>query len=310
MKHTKDFAQTLRYSMAMALLRRTTAATLTIWLFGTYPLEAWWETGHQVTARLAAAHLTPSARTRVARILGVPDSVDAVVEALSRASTWADETKNVTGTGSWHFIDLALQDRRSDIPARCPHGDCAPVRIKMFVAELASGRPTARWSELDALRYVVHLVGDIHQPMHTVSDADLGGNCERLREPIDQARNLHALWDGALVDALNPNAAALTADLERYIAALGAGEAAALVRGRVEDWVWESHEIAVRNVYGKLHIPVEPVEFPTSCREAPLAITEFHPQIDSLYIDMMKPVVRDQLVKGGLRLARVLNEAL
>src|SRR5579875_2971161 len=180
----------------------------------------------------------------------------------------------------------------------------------MFVAELASGRPTARWSELDALRYVVHLVGDIHQPMHTVSDADLGGNCERLREPIDQARNLHALWDGALVDALNPNAAALTAALERYIAALGAGEAAALARGRVEDWVWESHEIAVRNVYGKLHIPVEPVEFPTSCREAPLAMTEFHAQIDSLYIDMMKPVVRDQLVKGGLRLARVLKEAL
>ncbi|MGH7914716.1 MAG: S1/P1 nuclease [Candidatus Binataceae bacterium] len=294
----------------MPLLRRAAVLALTLCLAGVYPADAWWENGHRVIARLAAAHLTPGARARVARILGVPDTPGEVARALARASIWADETKAETGTGAWHFIDLTLQDRKSDIPLRCPEQNCAPARIRLFAAELAFGKAGERWSERDALRYVVHLVGDIHQPMHTVTDADRGGNCERLSEPVDGARNLHAVWDGALVDELGANSVRLAANLESYLEALGPVAERELARGSVDDWVWQSHEIAVQDVYAKLHIPVEPPEFPASCREAPLDIWEFRPPIDSLYLDSMKPVVRDQLVKAGLRLARVLNESL
>src|SRR5262249_52635098 len=160
-----------------------------------FPAFAWWETGHQAIARIAAANLTPAARTRVSRILGVEDTPEAVANALAQASTWADETKAETKTGNWHFIDLAIQDQKSDIPLRCKNNDCAPARIRMFAAQLASTQPvTSKWSELDALRYVVHLVGDIHQPLHTISDADLGGNCEQVNPPVGQAKNLHAIW--------------------------------------------------------------------------------------------------------------------
>ena len=120
-------------------------------LFGIYAgfpslLLSWWETGHQTVARIAAAHLTPAARTRVARILNVPDTAEAVADGLATASTWADEIKTDTKTGSWHYINLTLQDDKSDIPSRCENDNCAPVRIRLFAAQLASQSADARWS--------------------------------------------------------------------------------------------------------------------------------------------------------------------
>lgn len=250
------------------------------------------------------------ARTRIARILGVPDNPQAVANALAAASTWADETKSETKTGEWHYIDLTLQDQKSDIPERCPEDNCAPVRIHLFAAQLSSEVADRRDTELDALRYVVHFVGDIHQPLHAISDADLGGNCERLDPPVDSAKNLHALWDGAIVNEINPDDKLLTADLEDEIQGFSHLHQRRLSRGDEDDWVWETHEIAKRVIYQRLHIPIEPVEFPHSCKDAPLTIIEFVPQIDSNYVNSMKPIVRMQLIKAGLRLARVLNESL
>ncbi|MGH9656452.1 MAG: S1/P1 nuclease [Candidatus Acidiferrales bacterium] len=286
-------------------MTRTLPFVVTLCICSAFPADAWWENGHRVIARLAAAHLTPAARARVAEILQVPDTPAAVAQAMAEASTWADETKGETGTGSWHFIDLTLQDRKSDIPRRCPERNCAPARIRQFAAVLAAGK-----RDEDSLRYVIHLVGDIHQPMHTVTDADRGGNCEELTEPIDSARNLHALWDGPLVDELGRNSVRLAAKLERYAESLGPATESRWASGDVDDWVWQSHEIAVDDVYDRLHVPVEPPEFLRSCRQAPLAIWDFRPPIDSAYLDAMEPVVRDQLVKAGLRLARMLNRTL
>jgi hypothetical protein len=279
-------------------------------LVSSYPAYAWWETGHKAIARVAAAHLTTAARTRLARILGVPDTAPAVADALAVISNWADETRAQTNTGEWHYIDLALQDRKSDIPARCQHDNCAPARIHLFAIQLSSSVVDHRYSELDSLRYLVHFVGDIHQPLHTISDADLGGNCERLDPPIDTAQNLHALWDGAIVNEINSDDKALASDLDREIHRFSAFHRRRLSNGNERDWVWQSHELAIRAIYERLHIPVEPIEFPHACKDAPKAITDFRPQVDREYIDNMKPVVRLQLIKAGLRLAHLLNESL
>lgn len=292
------------------MMRRLVAVFVSYCLITPFCAFGWWETGHQTVARIAAIHLTPAARTRVARILEVPDTLEAVADALAKASTWADETKNDTKTGEWHYIDLTLQDHKSDIPLRCQQDNCAPARIALFAAQLANRPADAHWSQLDALRYLVHFVGDIHQPLHTISDADLGGNCERLNPPVDTAKNVHALWDGGIIQAMDVDDKALAASLEQQIQALDSAQQTQLVRGNQDDWVWESHELAIQDVYDKLHIPVEPAIFPASCAEAPAAITEFKPDVDALYVDGMKPVVREQLIKGGLRLAKMLNEAL
>jgi hypothetical protein len=233
-----------------------------------------------------------------------------VADALAQASTWADETKAETQTGNWHFIDLALQDTRADLPKRCEQDDCITARIHSFTAQLAAQKQEGRWSETDALRFVVHLVGDIHQPLHAVSDADLGGNCELLDPPIGDAKNIHALWDGEIVNSLDESDKKLAAHLASYAGKLDGEKRAAWSGGTVEDWAWESHNLARDLVYTKLHIPIEPVIFPHGCAAAPPEITSFKPQVDTLYIDSMKPVVRDQLTKAGLRLAGLLNEAL
>jgi len=290
-------------------MRRFFSILLSCSLLSPFSAFGWWETGHQVIARIAAAHLTPAARTRIARILDVPDTSEAIADALARAATWADETKNDNHTGAWHYIDLTRQDHKSDIPERCENDNCAPARIRLFAAQLSSRTSGSRWSELDALRFVVHLVGDVHQPLHAISDADLGGNCELLDPPLGQARNLHALWDGEIVNAIDPRDKSLAASLERQIQALGP-ENRELAQGNQDDWVWESHELAEKDIYRPLQIPVEPIEFPASCKVAPLAITGLRLHIETPYIDEMKPIVRSQLIKAGLRLARLLNESL
>ena len=146
--------------------------------------------------------------------------------------------------------------------------------------------------------------------MHAVTDADLGGNCERLDPPTGNAKNLHALWNGQIIEAMDASDRDLAENLQKYFSALDEARQKEFSGGEVDDWVWESHKLAQENIYSKLHIPVEPILFPKNRGEAPPEITNFHPSVDALYIDTMKPVVRDQLLKSGLRLARTLNESL
>jgi hypothetical protein len=291
---------------------RARLVLLAVWLLTPFPAYPWWETGHQTVARIAAAHLTPAANTRIARILNVPDTPEDIAEALAKASTWADETKNETKTGAWHYIDLTLEDHRSDIPERCKDDNCAPARVRLFTEQLAGhpGHPAnTRFSQLDALRYVVHLVGDIHQPLHDTSDADLGGNCEQLDPPVGKAKNLHQLWDGEIINEMASSDKALAQELEGSINEFTPHHEHALADGKEDDWVWESHEIAIRDIYHRLHIPTEPAEFPASCADAPESITNLKLDISGAYISAMKPIIREQLIKAGLRLARLLNES-
>lgn len=274
------------------------------------PAFGWWATGHQVVARIAAAHLTPAARTRISRILEVPDTPEAIADGLAAASTWADETKNDTHTGAWHFIDLRLQDAKWDIAKRCPDDNCAPARIRIFAVELRSHQLDQRWSQLDQLRYLIHFAGDIHQPLHTASDADEGGNCELLATPVGKANNLHALWDGEIIAEMGLDQRALAAALQAQIVTLSEAERDKIIAGRVDDWTWESHELAIHDIYEPLHIPVERVMFPHSCVSAPEAITQLRLAIGESYVAAMKPVVREQLMKAGLRLAKILNDSL
>jgi hypothetical protein len=112
------------------------------------------------------------------------------------------------------------------------------------------------------------------------------------------------------VNEINASDKALADDLDAAIEEMGPRRERVLSEGKEDDWVWESHELAIRDIYRRLHIPVEPVEFPAGCAEAPAEITGLKLEIQGAYLSEMKPVVREQLIKGGLRLARLLNESL
>jgi hypothetical protein len=288
---------------------RAALSLLTSFLLFNLPAWCWWENGHRTTARLAAYYLTPATRAHLAAILKVPSDPASIADALAVASTWPDEIKKERPeTGPWHYIDIALQDTEDQIPERCPGQNCVTAKIGLFSAQLIDDKSAADPTiDLDALRFLVHFVGDIHQPLHAVSDADLGGNCESLNPIYEKARNLHALWDGPLVDDINADDRALADDLKKQLDAKREGQLRKMAGGTVNDWAWESHKLAEKEVYQRLHIPTEPVVFPESCKVAPEAILDEKITVEPGYIDAMKPVIRLQLERAALRLARLLN---
>jgi hypothetical protein len=258
-------------------------------------------------ARIAESRLSPEAHHQVAQIFGVRNARSDLANAMAQASTWPDEIKANLGNGAWHYIDLPIQDQTLDLPQRCPAANCIMARIEIFSRQIANDRPPAPRDQ-DALRYLIHFLGDVHQPLHTISNADVGGNCESI-DPFHGTTNLHALWDGGIVDAFELDDTRLAEKSEAYISHLSPAQRESWSAGDPMMWTWESHELALRVIYQRLHVPLEPVEFPANCDVAPSEITHFKPHIDSLYISDMKPVVRDQLVKAGLRLARILNDS-
>jgi len=138
------------------------------------PAKAWGPEGHQVVARIAARHLTAAARERVAELLEVENNAQAVEEGMAAAATWADEVRKDTGTESWHFLNLAWQDDRTNFKERCENDDCVTARVRLFTEQLQADDPDAetRFADKDALRFLVHFVGDVHQPLHAANDAD------------------------------------------------------------------------------------------------------------------------------------------
>jgi hypothetical protein len=290
------------------MFRTLFTVVITISVFS-LPASAWWEEGHRVTARLAASYLTPAARTRIAAILGVPDTPESVADGLAAASTWADDIKkDRPETQSWHFIDIALQDKKDQIAARCPDQNCVTARVAQFSAQLEKDKAAAdAAADLDALRFLVHFVGDIHQPLHASSDADLGGNCESLAPAYEQAKNLHALWDGPLVGDVNADDKALASDLKRELDSFGKARLKTIGAGSADDWAWESHKVAQKVIYKRLRIPTEPVVFPAGCKAVPQEILDDKITVEPKYVNDMKSVVRLQLERGGVRLARLLN---
>jgi hypothetical protein len=274
------------------------------------PAQCWWENGHRTTARLAAYYLSPAASARLAAILNVPNTPESVADALAVASTWPDEIKKERpDTAAWHYIDIALQDSKDQIPERCPERNCVTARIEIFSQQLINDRNAADPAvDLDALRFLVHFLGDIEQPLHASSDADLGGNCEPLAEIYETAKNLHALWDGPLVNDVNASDRLLAADLKQELDTFSEGRLKHMSQGTADDWAWESHKLAEKEIYQRLKIPKAPLLFPASCKVAPEEITSDKITVDPAYVAAMKPFVRLQLERAGLRLARLLNQ--
>lgn len=266
----------------------------------------WGDDGHKIVAVIAADNLTPAAASHVADILGAPADKRAIAAAMEAASIrpdteFRDEDKS---TAPWHFIDICLQDRRADVPARCPGGNCVTRKIDEYSKRLKDG-DYDRWGAKGDLAFLIHFVGDIHQPLHAANDADRGGNCV----PVDshsRQTNLHAIWDGTVVrgleysiDSGRPETTAHK--LERTYAA----EKDADSWIAADDIAWESNQVARSDIYGALQIPIEPCQPTANVCINPSG----HPvELDASYLDHADALAGHQLAKAGFRLASLLNE--
>jgi len=207
-------------------------------------------------------------------------------------------------TKPWHFIDICLQDRRTDIPARCPGGNCVTAKIDEYSKRVKQSEYD-RWGAACDLAFLIHFVGDIHQPLHAANDADRGANCIPV-DSYSRETNLHAVWDTTVVrrleysvDSGRPETTAHK--LERTYAA--EKEADSWIAA--DDIAWESNQLARSDIYTALKIPVEPCQPTANLCINPAGHTV---ELDSSYLDHADAVAGHQLARAGFRLASLLNE--
>lgn len=239
-------------------------------------------------ARIAEAELTPAARAKVTEILG-PGATMVTV------SSWADQVRRQRAdTGPWHYIDIPIDKPHMDMKRDCPKGDCVVGAIAAQRAILVNPASTPVQRK-EALMFIIHFVGDMHQPLHSSDNNDKGGNDVRVQlAGSDRPGNLHSTWDSAILGHMGTEDQLYPDMLKEALK-----NRKKWSKGSVEQWVEESHRAAVEVTYGKL--PVKPVA--GTPNTTPIAI-------DAAYEDAAKPVIRTQIEKAGDRLARVLNEAL
>jgi hypothetical protein len=259
---------------------RRAAAALALTLFVASNALGWGREGHEVVAIIAERHLNARARERVRQILGPEVSLAAV-------STWADEIRpSRPETAPWHYIDIPLNASAIDPARDCQDGDCVTAVITRFVAVLRDNASSPD-AKSEALKFVVHFVADLHQPLHCADNHDRGGNDVHVTF-FGQNANLHSVWDTLLIERIDPDAESYA---KRLDAALTDSDLSKFDRGSVENWALESHAVAQKVAYGTLP-PGETLDVGTD------------------YLRAAAPAVDLQLQKAGIRLAFVLNEAL
>jgi len=232
---------------------------------------------------------------------------------IASAATWADKfrdsdrdttQRHYLKTRAWHYIDIELD--RPDLDEACfrhpartigskasegPADDCILDKIDEFRAELRSPTTGAEERRL-ALQFLLHLVGDLHQPLHAADNHDRGGNDVRVKGAGSSPGNLHHYWDTVFVTRLGTRADDVSREL---IAGISDDDRRAWSGGSPADWAKESFQIARNHVYGPLQHAGGP----------PRPIT-----LDARYEADAGNIVAGQLQRAGLRLARLLNDAL
>jgi hypothetical protein len=263
------------------------------------PAQAWWDMGHKIVARIALDEVHPGTAAQIGRLLRQSATLDtptcpaATIEDLS---VWPDCIKSLRDrfsyTSNWHYQNINVCEP-FDPEAACPDGNCVSAQIERS-ARLLRDRSLPVRERVQALAFLVHFVGDLHMPIHAGDRGDRGGN--RFHADYGAIRsNLHSIWDGHLADrALTTPPAGprgLLADVTR-------AEREAMRAGTLADWHREAWEVARNQGYGTL------LDDPCAPQPDP------PPVLTETQIQALIPVVRRQVLRGGLRLARMLDEAL
>lgn len=266
-------------------------AILLLASFTSTQLAAWGPKGHAIVADIAQSRLTPLAKKNLQILLGQ--------DSLASISTWADQVrKDRDESYDWHFVDIPKdapgfseqrdcfrpQDQHKN--AQTDHHNCVVDRIEIF-SKILGDEKASRADRLEALKWVVHFVGDLHQPLHAIEDAR-GGNDIKL--PVfgspkcgDYDCNLHWAWDTLLLEHTGYSEEEYVQHLNQLIDQQHLAEQAS---GTPEDWANESHV------------------------EARQIIEQKPPSIDEQYFQTNLNLVNKKLALAGLRLAIVLNDAL
>ncbi len=245
-----------------------------ICLTTTLQAMAWGQMGHDVTAYIAEKNLSKKAAKAVREVL---DGHSPVYYA-----SWMDSASNTDEyryTKTWHYRNVDKGETLETMPLN-ENGDVVRATEQM-VADLKSGK-LSREEEQVALKMLIHLVGDLHCPMHAGRLSDLGGNRHTVYF-FGRKTNLHSLWDSALIESAH--------------------------KWSYNGW-WEQLDIIDNKAKAERQAG-EPIEWFAECVEQAAKIYEATPaesKVSYDYISEFAPIAEQQLLSAGLRLARLLNE--
>lgn len=240
------------------------------------PAGAWGQKGHDVTCAVAQNHLSKSAKKQVDELLHG--------KSLVYWANWLDNashTPDFAYTKTWHYKNIDA-DETYENALQCETGDVitaisAQIRT---LQDPKAGKPVKAL----ALKMLVHLVGDMHCPMHMAHRSDRGGNRWQVQY-FNNGTNLHSVWDSAIVESAHKWT---YSEWAQEIDTVSDKEAAALVKGTLDDWAKETFAITTK-IYDQ---------------------TPVGSKLSYDYVSQWTPTVEDQLLKGGLRLAYILNSIL
>lgn len=268
--------------------------------------RAWGAEGHRLIADIATRYLTPRTADRVRTLLAddrLADGTPSGRQTLREIAYWADEIKEFPQgrrEAAWHFDNVPLCGP-SDPALYCKSGNCASAQIERHAALLQSPRATRRQRN-EALKWIVHLVADIHQPLHAATRDDRGGNQVEVAffgqrdNPPYGTINLHTIWDIHIVQRLVRQRGG---ELAIVNAPIGEEERRAFESGSLASWIAESTALARSAVYSTIPVPL-------ACGGRVREVLE----VGDRYQSMAAPIVEAQIRKAGARLARVLNDLL
>lgn len=256
---------------------KTTPATVLVLCSALLSLPAfgWGQIGHRVTGEIAERHLNPAAKKQIEAILPL--------ESLAEASTYADDMKSNPSefwqrtASPWHYVTVPEHKHYHDVGA--PEQGDAYTALKKFTATLKDPKSSLEEKQL-ALRFIVHLIGDLHQPLHAGNGKDRGGNDVKVRF-FWQDSNLHRVWDSQMIGQKELSYTEWTDWLDKKITAQD-----------ISDWhstdpaVWITESTKIRDTI-----------YPKDANKM---------SYDYLYDHI--PTVKRRLQQAGIRIAHYLNE--
>jgi hypothetical protein len=255
------------------------------------PAFAWGKTGHRVVAAIANTELSGLARANIEQILGPGESLD-------EAATWPDDMRAdpspfwQKAASPWHYVTVngITYDHAP------PEGDALQA-LDRFSKTLKDPNASRADKQL-ALRFIIHLVGDLHQPFHAGKCCDKGANDVKVTW-FGKPANLHAVWDSAIVDEEQLSFTELAAKLERHISNRDVIDWWDV---NPRDWVSESAEVR-----DSLYPTAADMPKPAKGAKVRKGKGPVVPDLSFSYIYRFTPLMERRLSQGGVRLAAYLN---
>jgi hypothetical protein len=243
------------------------------------PLQtlAWGTNGHRISGQIAEDHLTPKALAAIRAILGS--------ESIAMASNWADYIKSDPAYNylyNWHFVDFEKPMTYPEMTEFLEHDTNvdAYTKLKFLVSELKK-KDLSKENKLLYLRMLIHITEDVHQPMHTAHASDKGGNDFKVNW-FSKPTNLHSIWDTELINFQELS-------YTEYAQAINHATPAQIKDWQsapINKWIFESSQLAEQ-----FYTEIKPGD-------------TLNYKYNFTHLD----ILNQQLLKGGIRLAGVLNE--